>query len=128
MMAILATFLVFNAVAQTVAKFDDLTLAPEKFWNGSDLLENFKSAGITFYNTYTKSIYGDYWNGFAYSNTTDVTTAGYSNQYSAITGKAMKVAPIMLFVIQFLQPNLGSVIQPKQAVFTLRTLLMTISR
>ena len=87
MMALLATFLVFNATAQTVAKFDDLTLAPETFWNGSDLSGSFKSSGITFYNAYTKSSYGDYWNGFVYSNTTDVTTAGYGNQYSAITGK-----------------------------------------
>ena len=87
MMAVLATFLVFNAMAQTVAKFDDLTLAPAKFWNGSDLSGSFKSAGKTFYNTYTKSSYGDYWSGFAYSNMTDVSTAGYANQYSAITGK-----------------------------------------
>ena len=87
MMAILATFLLFNATAQTVAKFDDLTLAPEKFWNGSDLSGSFKSSDITFYNTYTKSTYGDYWSGFAYSNITDITTAGYGNQYSAITGK-----------------------------------------
>lgn len=87
MMAILATFIVFNAKAQTVAKFDDLTLAPENFWNGSDLSGSFKSSDITFYNTYTKSTYGDYWNGFVYSNTTDVSTGGYANQYSAITGK-----------------------------------------
>ena len=87
MMAIIATFLVFNAAAQSVAKFDDLTLAPEKFWNGSDLSGSFKSEGITFYNTYTKSTYGDYWSGFVYSNITDVTTAGYTNQYSSITGK-----------------------------------------
>jgi len=87
MMAILATFFVFNSTAQTVAKFDDLTLAPEKFWNGSDLSGSFKNADVTFYNTYTKSTYGDYWSGFAYSNTTNVTTAGYANQYSAITGK-----------------------------------------
>ena len=87
MMALLATFIVFNATAQTVAKFDDLSLAPETFWNGSDLSGSFKSSGITFYNAYTKSSYGDYWNGFIYSNSTDATTAGYNNQYSAITGK-----------------------------------------
>lgn len=86
-LAFLATFLVLGAQAQSVAKFDDLPLAPEKFWNGSDLSGNFKSADVTFYNVYTKSAYGDYWNGFVYSNTTDATTAGYTNQYSAITGK-----------------------------------------
>lgn len=85
MTAIIATFLAFNTMAQTVAKFDDLSLAPGKFWNGSDLSGSFKSSGITFYNSYNQD--WSSWSGFAYSNTTDVTTAGYQNQYSAITGK-----------------------------------------
>ena len=84
MMAIVATFLVFNAKAQNVATFDDLTLAPENFWNGSDLSGSFKSADFTFYNSHNKD-WGS-WSGFAFSNTTDVTTAGYGNQYSAIAG------------------------------------------
>ena len=82
-MAIVAVFLVFNSVAQSVAKFEDLTLAPEKFWNGSDESGSFTSAGVTFYNSYSKD-FG--WSGFSYSNVTDATTAGYGNQYSAITG------------------------------------------
>ena len=41
-MALIATFLVFNTMAQNVATFDDLTLLPEKFWNGSDQSGNFK--------------------------------------------------------------------------------------
>ena len=86
LLAILAILFVFKAKAQSVAGFDDLSLAPEKFWNGSDLSGSFKSGNTTFYNSYTKSAYGDYWNGFVYSNSTDVTTAGYTNQYSAITG------------------------------------------
>lgn len=86
LLAILAILFVFKAKAQSVARFDDLPLAPGKFWNGSDLSGSFKSGNITFYNSYTKSAYGDYWNGFVYSNSTDVTTAGYTNQYSAITG------------------------------------------
>lgn len=85
MTAFLATFLAFNTMAQTVAKFDDLHLEPGKFWNGSDLSGSFKSSGITFYNSYNQDWAS--WSGFAYSNTTDVTTAGYQNQYSAITGK-----------------------------------------
>jgi len=84
-MAILATFFVFNATAQSVASFDDLTLAPESFWNGSDQSGSFKSGEIAFLNMYST----DYksWYGFAYSNLTDITTAGYTNQYSAITGQ-----------------------------------------
>jgi len=89
MMAFLATFLVFNAKAQSVANFEDLTLAPESYWNGSDQSGSFKSGEkggeITLINSYNPDWQS--WSGFAYSNTTDVTTAGYSNQYSAITGK-----------------------------------------
>jgi len=83
-LAVLAAFFVFNATAQSVASFDDLTLAPESFWNGSDQSGSFKSGEITFNNTYS-TVYQS-WAGFAYSNQTDVTTAGYTNQYSAITG------------------------------------------
>lgn len=85
LLAIFAIFSVFNVKAQSVAKFDDLALAPNKFWNGSDLSGSFKSSGITFHNSYNKDWYS--WSGFAYSNMTDVTTAGYENQYSAIAGK-----------------------------------------
>ena len=83
-MAILATFFVFNAMAQSVATFDDLTLAQGSFWNGSDQSGSFKSGEITFNNEYSTDYQS--WFGFAYSNLTDVTTAGYTNQYSAITG------------------------------------------
>ena len=83
-LAIIAIVLVFNATAQTDASFEELTLAPETFWNGSDESGSFESAGVTFYNSYDK-VYKS-WSGFAYSNRTDVTTAGYGNQYSAITG------------------------------------------
>lgn len=78
--------LFFQTNAQTVARFDDLYLSSNKYWNGSDLSGSFKSGDFTFYNTFTKSQWGDYWDGFAYSNMTDTQTAGYGNQYSAITG------------------------------------------
>ena len=84
-MAIVATFLVFNAVAQTVATFEDLVLAPEKYWNGSDQSGSFKSGDITFYNSFNQDC--NYWTGFSYSDMSDITTAGYGNQYSAITGR-----------------------------------------
>ena len=83
-LATLATFLVLNAMAQSVASFDDLTLAPESYWNGADQSGSFRSADVTFYNSFNKEY--DSWSGFAYSNITDITTAGYGNQYSAITG------------------------------------------
>ena len=83
-MALIATIFLFNAKAQSVATFDDLTLSSKSFWNGSDQSGSFKSSDITFYNSYTTEWAS--WSGFAYSNMTDVTTAGYGNQYSAITG------------------------------------------
>ena len=85
-LAIIAIFSVLQSKAQTTAKFDDLALPAGSFWNGSDLSGSFKSGDFTFANDYTKSPWGDYWNGFAYSNITDNQTSGYGNQYSAITG------------------------------------------
>ncbi|MBA4411363.1 MAG: DUF4465 domain-containing protein [Bacteroidota bacterium] len=90
-LALFATILVFNAKAQSVAKFDELILASESFWNGSNLSGSFKSADVTFYNVYNKDWQS--WSGFAYSNMTDVKTSGYGNQFSAITGKGFEGSP-----------------------------------
>ncbi len=84
-LAVLAVFSLVATQAQNVATFEDSNLSPESYWNGSDMSGNFKSGNITFYNSYNTDWQS--WSGFAYSNTTDVTTAGYVNQYSAITGK-----------------------------------------
>lgn len=67
--------------AQTTVDFEDLTLAADSFYNGSDEAGGFVSGGVTFGNDYTTAF--DSWEGFAYSNMTDNTTAGYGNQYSA---------------------------------------------
>ena len=87
-LAIIATIFVVNLKAQSVASFDDLTLSPKSFWDGSDSSGSFKSGDFTFYNSYNKDWQS--WSGFAYSNMIDVTTAGYVNQYSAITEKGYK--------------------------------------
>ncbi|MGE5394969.1 MAG: DUF4465 domain-containing protein [Candidatus Saccharibacteria bacterium] len=84
-LAIAAIFFVFNLRAQSVAKFDDLYLAPASYWNGSDASGSFTSNGIKFYNSYNKE--WNSWSGFAYSNKSDVNTPGLINQYSAITGR-----------------------------------------
>lgn len=54
------------------------------FYNGSDLAGGFQSAGAQFSNEYFTE--WSSWQGWSYSNTSDTTTAGFSNQYSAITG------------------------------------------
>ena len=75
-----------------VATFDDLTLAPESYWNGDDdgtgygTYSGFTSGDNYFVNYESAAPGWTYWDGFAYSNTTDTTTAGVDNQFSAITG------------------------------------------
>jgi hypothetical protein len=66
--------------AQTIT-FDDLTLAPETGWNGSDGSGSFTSNGQVFINGYNTGF--GYWaDGWGYSNKTDVNTAGYTNDLS----------------------------------------------
>ena len=54
------------------------------YWNGSDGTGKFTSGPATFHNGYSNDF--QTWEGFAYSSTTDTTTAGFTNQYSAIPG------------------------------------------
>jgi hypothetical protein len=47
---------------------------------------DFESHGATFNNEFTEFVPGCCWQGFAYSQTTDTTTPGPANQFSAVTG------------------------------------------
>jgi hypothetical protein len=71
------------AVAQT-ADFQDLSLPPNAHYNGADGAGGFTSGGVRFANNYNAA--WSSWSGFAYSNETDTTTAGFANQYSAFAG------------------------------------------
>lgn len=71
--------------SQSVVTFEDLTLPPNTHYTGSDLLGGFTSNGVFFENTYDSN-FGFWSGGFIYSNSNDTTTAGYTNDYSAITG------------------------------------------
>lgn len=79
------------------ATFDDLGLDPESYWRGPDpggsivpgpygdvMVGSFTSGGVSFVNK-SELTYGS-WSGFAYSNTTDVATPGFGNQFSAYAG------------------------------------------
>lgn len=66
-----------------VATFEDLSLETESYWNGADEQGNFVSGTAMFVNNYNPDWFA--WDGWAYSNTNDVTTPGYMNQYSAIS-------------------------------------------
>jgi len=79
-----AALIAAPAAYADVSTFEDLTLGAESYWNGSDDSGGFTSGDAYFLNAYD-STYAS-WDGWAYSNTTDTTTPGWSNQYSAITG------------------------------------------
>jgi hypothetical protein len=73
-----------SAVAGAAATFDDLPLAAESFWNGSDCSGGFTSGGVRFSNNYNSDY--DSWDAFTYSNITNKAASGWSAQYNAITG------------------------------------------
>jgi hypothetical protein len=76
--------------AQQVATLEALPLSgPNTYWNGSgntSQVTSFTDGNLQFVNSYDTS-FGGYWGACAYSNVVDTITAGYSNQYAAITGK-----------------------------------------
>ncbi len=74
-----------------ISSFENLTLAPDSYWNGSDGSGGFQSGSAFFVNSYNPVWFS--WIGWAYSNMRDATTAGWSNQYSAITAGGMGAGP-----------------------------------
>ena len=72
------------ATHASVVGFEDLTLNPNTYWNGSSGAGNFTSGGVTFPNSYDS--YWGSWEGFAYSNVQNSTTPGWGNQYAARPG------------------------------------------
>jgi hypothetical protein len=66
--------------------FEELLLGSAEFYNGSDLSGGFSSRGAIFNNLFTDFGGDCCWNGWAYSRTTDSTTPGPANQYSALPG------------------------------------------
>lgn len=83
---LVAAFTVAGTItAQTTIDFENHPLAGNEMHdNGNDGVGAFDFGGTTF--DYHYNLAGDYFSGFAISNHTDVTTPGYLNQYSAITG------------------------------------------
>ena len=72
------------ATAQTVATFENITLTPASYWVGSSPNDEFVDGEATFPSKWDTA--WSYWSdGWAVSNLTDSTTAGYTNMYSATT-------------------------------------------
>ena len=75
--------------------FDDLSLSPESYWNGSGGLGGFTSGSASFNNTFTDWGGGfTSWEGFAYSNLTQQETppTAMPGQYTAISGSGQTPA------------------------------------
>ena len=82
-------------ISQNVADFENLTLEPESYWDGSDLsgtslastyFTEFSSGDVTLNNTWITD-WGGYWSGdWLYSNSEDGTSSGYTNLHSCIVG------------------------------------------
>jgi len=84
-----ALFLGANGMAQ-MADFETALSQADTAWFGQDQtlsnVSTFESGDFKFENKYSVGQYGAYSNGWSYSNITDITTDGYTNQYSNITG------------------------------------------
>ncbi len=83
-LAVVLSFATQSCLAESGPTFDDLGLGADSTWNGSDESGGFSSEGFSFNNTYDTT-WGS-WAGWAGSTMTDSTTAGWGNQFSAITG------------------------------------------
>ena len=89
LMILIIVFWTVDMVNANIANFDDLSLSPNSYWNGSNKTGDFTSGSAVFNNNFTDWGSGfTSWDGWAYSNKSDTTTSGYTNQYSAITGSA----------------------------------------
>ena len=75
----------FQAQNQVISDFEDLDLEPNSYWNGSDLSGGFTS-GLAYFQNFYDTAWGT-WSKWVYSNMADDSTAGYLNQYSAITAQ-----------------------------------------
>jgi hypothetical protein len=73
-----------TSAGTTTVTFEDQDLPVDSYNNGSNLAGGFTSGGAFFNNSYDTT-YGS-WSGWSSSTTTDTTTPGYTNQYSAYPG------------------------------------------
>lgn len=86
--------------AQTTADFENFDLEPGEGLNGSDGSGGFQSGNLFLPNSYNPD-FGS-WSGWAISATTDVTTPGFMNDLSAITGGGYNSAA---YAVSFASPQ-----------------------
>ena len=89
--------LILHSIEADVVDFEELTqftgenpAGGGQFYNGNNgsgsNSDGWSSGGVFFNNNYTDAGSYDYWNGWSYGNVVNATSAGYTNQYAAITG------------------------------------------
>ena len=83
-MIVISMLLLAGSALAEDATFEETVLAPDSFYNGSDLAGGVGSGGFFFNNLYDTTFLS--WEGWSVSNVTDNTTPGWGNQYSAIPG------------------------------------------
>lgn len=82
---ILLILMAFQGWSQNLANFEDITIPQDSFLNGSEMPGGgYRSGNFFFPNNYDTT--ASSWVGWAISNKSDTTTAGFMNQYSAISG------------------------------------------
>lgn len=86
---LLLTSFAAQAQSPAVATFEDLGLAPESIWDGSDESAMFQSGDFLFINNYVD--WGGYasWDGFAYSTMTSTQYASLDDQYNSCVGSGV---------------------------------------
>ncbi len=77
----------------TVVDFEDVGASLPSdgkfYYEGADGAGGFTSRGVHFRNQFSESPFGDFWDGWAYSQVNDTTTQGLVNQYAAIPGSGV---------------------------------------
>ncbi|WP_182868433.1 DUF4465 domain-containing protein [Rhodopirellula sp. JC639] len=74
-----------SAAAATVT-FENLLAAPETYYKGDTSQINSDPWTVDGFEFSNQTSFVPYWSGWAYSNTTDTTTPGFTNEHSAIAG------------------------------------------
>ena len=85
--ACIAILMMAATADAAIATFENLELLPQSYWNGADNSGGFASGGASFKNNYYRADGYEWWDGFAYSNRTDILTQGMDGQYNAISGR-----------------------------------------
>jgi len=101
--AIMATIYLSGFAQQTIIDFQDLNLDADSYWNGSDMSGHFSSSLATFTNNFVDWGGGVIsWEGFSYSNMTDLENQDFSNLYSS---NANKVFEGNIFAVSYLSSD-----------------------